>query len=888
MSTANEIPRLSSIAGAAKEQSQAPTGLVSNPSSNVAVFPTPNPGAGASAASTPATTITTTTAASAPSTSNKRKRLPQDRVGQLEDRIAEDPRGDIDAWLSLIAEHQKKGKFDEARTVYERFFLVFPACAEQWINYVKMELANNEFIRVEQIFSRCLIPVLNIELWTLYLNYIRRRQNLTTDTGGRARGIISQAYEFVLNNVGIDRDAGHIWQEYIQFVKSSPGNIGGSGWQDQQKMDLLRKVYQRAICIPIQTVDQIWREYDAFEMGLNKITGRKFLAEKSPLYMTARSSFIELNNITAGLIRTTIPRLPPLPGFEGYEEYTRQVELWKKWIHWEKGDPLVLAQDDASAFRNRIIYVYKQALMALRFCPEIWFEAAEFCFTNELEEQGNEFLKQGIAANPESCLLCFKYAERLEATLPAEGGTGMEGVRRRGQAVRKPYEDLLNCLYAQVAKIQQREKDELARIEEMMPTPDSSRRRPSTGGDDGDEEEDDDEDVDAVANRAAKEAQTQYVKDATRAQIQQMSKTISAVWINLMRAMRRIEGHGKVGDPTSTIGGSRQVFADARKRGKITSDVYVASALMEYHCYKDPAATRIFERGMKLFPEDEDFALEYLKHLIAINDVTNARAVFETFVGRVPAQKAKRVYQFFYEYESQYGDLGQIYKLEKRMGELYPNDPYLNRFTARYSYNTTNPSLYHPIISPAQQLRPKGLSLPPLSSAPAQQQPEPPSSQVSATSTAASSQILRQTHVPPSPKRTAHDFDASDTESAHTTHSRDPASHRPAKKLHRGDSPLKGAAGRRLDQQKQRLLSQRRGEDGRGDGGRAAGGGLNVIPDAVMFLLGIIPGASSYNAVRFRPEAIIDLLRGVTLPGQAGTLSSGTSQMGGYASGYGR
>jgi cleavage stimulation factor subunit 3 len=56
----------------------------------------------------------------------KRKRLPQDTVGRLEDRIAEDPRGDVPAWLALIAEHKRKGKFDDARAVYERFFQVFP------------------------------------------------------------------------------------------------------------------------------------------------------------------------------------------------------------------------------------------------------------------------------------------------------------------------------------------------------------------------------------------------------------------------------------------------------------------------------------------------------------------------------------------------------------------------------------------------------------------------------------------------------------------------------------------------------------------------------------------------------------------------------------------
>jgi cleavage stimulation factor subunit 3 len=176
--------------------------------------------------------------------------------------------------------------------------------------------------------------------------------------------------------------------------------------------------------------------------------------------------------------------------------------------------------------------------------------------------------------------------------------------------VRKPYDDLLNMLYSQVYKIQQREKEELARLEESFAL--SHPRNPGY--------DDDDDDPAIAANRAAKGLQSAALKESSKAQIMVMSKTISAVWINLMRSMRRIQGHGKVNEP---LGGSRQIFADARKRGKITSDVYVASALIEYHCYKDPAALKIFERGSKLFPEDEEFALEYLKHLVAINDITS-------------------------------------------------------------------------------------------------------------------------------------------------------------------------------------------------------------------------------------------------------------------------
>lgn len=58
-------------------------------------------------------------------------RLPHDVVGQLEDRIQEDPKGDIEAWLSLIDHYRSKNKFDEARQVYDRFFKVFPTAVSR-------------------------------------------------------------------------------------------------------------------------------------------------------------------------------------------------------------------------------------------------------------------------------------------------------------------------------------------------------------------------------------------------------------------------------------------------------------------------------------------------------------------------------------------------------------------------------------------------------------------------------------------------------------------------------------------------------------------------------------------------------------------------------------
>jgi len=133
-----------------------------------------------------------------------------------------------------------------------------------------MELENDQFGAAEQIFGKSLLTVPNIQLWTVYLNYIRRVNDLTNDSTGNARTMVSQAYHFVLANVGVDRDSGTMWQDYIHFINSAPGQIGGNHWQDQQKMDQLRKAYQRAIYIPMSSVNALWKEYDQFEMSLNR------------------------------------------------------------------------------------------------------------------------------------------------------------------------------------------------------------------------------------------------------------------------------------------------------------------------------------------------------------------------------------------------------------------------------------------------------------------------------------------------------------------------------------------------------------------------------------------------------------------------------------------
>ena len=225
-----------------------------------------------------------------PSTIVQNARLPLDRVGMLEDRIAADPKGDTEAWLLLIDEFKRRNKIKEMRDTYERFFIVFPTAvsfhdtsnfsedvliskqADQWTAYATWELDNNNLYEAEQIFSKAIMSVPNVSFWKTYLNYVRRRYALVGKDADKNRSVVTQVFELVLKEVGIDKDAGQLWQDYIEFNRSAPGTIGGNSWQDQQKMDLMRKAFQQATSVPTSVVENLWREYDAFEMSLNKMT----------------------------------------------------------------------------------------------------------------------------------------------------------------------------------------------------------------------------------------------------------------------------------------------------------------------------------------------------------------------------------------------------------------------------------------------------------------------------------------------------------------------------------------------------------------------------------------------------------------------------------------
>ena len=218
------------------------------------------------------------------------------------------------------------------------------------------------------------------------------------------------------------------------------------------------------------------------------------------------------------------------------------------------------------------------------------------------------------------------------------------------------------------------------------------------------------------------------------------------------------------------------------------------------------------------------------------NTVSDARAVFETTVGRLTTKpstvnKAKPIFTYLHEYESHFGELSQVARLEQRMRDLYPEDLGLKQFSQRFVSSNFDPTSIRPIVS-ASQVRPKGYIQPSIEVP----EPSPNSPGIKNIDTATTN----------SPKRP---FPLEDFED------------NAPRKMARGESPLKGAAGRRMDQQKRQNLN-----------GFPPSSLSQVhappppLPGQINFLLSIIPKATTYVDARFDPVKMVELMRDVRLP----------------------
>ncbi|KAF8631737.1 hypothetical protein AX15_002220 [Amanita polypyramis BW_CC] len=589
-------------------------------------------------------------------------------------RLKEKPH-DPEGWRRLVDFAESSGDIDKIRAAFDALLKQYPNTSSAQIRYINHFLADQStFSEAEELFKKFLRTSPCVDLWRFYLTYVRR-----LNTSPATRDVVRKSYEFALQHVGQDKDSGQIWSDYIQFIRLGEAT---TTWEEQQKMDALRKVYHRAVQIPLDNVEQLWHDLETFETNLNKITAKKFMSDLSPGHMQARTTLRQLINHVSTLYPASFNNsypplpdgsntdvfLPPPPSFDLTERAL--VGKWKAYLKWEENNPLEIEEKDRAVFINRIQAVYRKAVIRMRWYSEIWFMA--YTWTNSIgrHDEALSILKAGMEANPTSFLLTFAYAEAEEA-------------RRNYADVHAIYERFLEVLRVELEKLEQEPGDDGKATASNVNNGNGSGLTPT--GTPFDSSNGMTTNLGGGTTSANSSFNTQTSKLSSPAHSASVEKRAAygLAYIVYMRFGRRAEG----------IKASRTIFGKARRDKWTPWQVYEAAALMEYHCSDDKmVASRIFEKGLDLFGEEIEFVLRYLGFLISINDANNARALFERVIGSFSPESARPLWERWARYEYQYGDLEAAQKLEKRMADVYPQDgglfadPPMKRFAQRHMY----------------------------------------------------------------------------------------------------------------------------------------------------------------------------------------------------------
>ncbi|XP_060533950.1 protein suppressor of forked isoform X2 [Cylas formicarius] len=265
------------------------------------------------------------------------------------------------------------------------------------------------------------MKILNIELWKLYLAYVKEtKASLPT-----YKEKMAQAYDFALDKIGMDIHSYAIWNDYVNFLK---GVEAVGSYAENQKISAVRKVYQKGIINPMTGMETFWKDYIAFEQAINPIIAEKMSIERSRDYMNARRVAKELEVQIRGINRNA-PSVPP----NGTSEEKKQVELWQKYIAWEKSNPL--RTEDTALHTKRVIFALEQCLLCLGHHPDIWYQAAQFLeYSSKIltekgdvnasklfsEEAANVFERATSSLLSKNMLLYFAYADYEEGRLKYE------------------------------------------------------------------------------------------------------------------------------------------------------------------------------------------------------------------------------------------------------------------------------------------------------------------------------------------------------------------------------------------------------------------------------------------------------------------------------------
>jgi cleavage stimulation factor subunit 3 len=292
----------------------------------------------------------------------------------------------------------------------ERFVARFPTAALVWARAVDAQLAvphrseldaARALAWAERGVARCGgaggAPV---ALWLALLRAARAVHSVESAAGREA---VQTAFERAVASCGGDLGALAVWRDYLEFVRVASD---AAALEEGRRITALRSIYQRALDKPLLELEQLWRQYDAFEQKISKVLAKGLLQEHSSRYMVARNCARQLAVQSAGIDPDALA-VPPA----GRSGDAALAAAWQRLIAFERTNPAHLDDGGCAA---RVARAYEQALLVMRHYPHVWYSYYALRAAASDGAGARAILTRAVGVLPHSPLLAFALSEAQE------------------------------------------------------------------------------------------------------------------------------------------------------------------------------------------------------------------------------------------------------------------------------------------------------------------------------------------------------------------------------------------------------------------------------------------------------------------------------------------
>ncbi|XP_003377150.1 actin family protein [Trichinella spiralis] len=220
-------------------------------------------------------------------------------VNDIKEKILTNPLN-VEAWSDFL-ESVEEIPIEEARLMYNKLIETFPSSPQYWTSFIRFELSNSAFVQVEALFRRCLLKVLHIDVWKIYLAYVRDTKSCVTG---------------------------------FKLPESESGARKESEGADTN-VDEIRRVFLRGISCPIENIAALWNDYEQFEKKYGGLTAQNRIDTARKVYLKTSEVAKCLEKLLVGINtkRISVP-------LQNTVSERNQLSRWYAYIDYEKSNPL--------------------------------------------------------------------------------------------------------------------------------------------------------------------------------------------------------------------------------------------------------------------------------------------------------------------------------------------------------------------------------------------------------------------------------------------------------------------------------------------------------------------------------------------------------------------